>query len=67
VNGTEMYAAVQECEICCPWCWQSQNVLVDCSAGEQRVIEDCTVCCHPMELDISLEEVGIRVRAERAQ
>jgi hypothetical protein len=62
-----MYTGLQECEVCCPWCWQAQNVVVDCSAGEQRLIEDCAVCCHPMELSINLEDGGIHVLAERAQ
>ena len=25
--------------ITCPWCWQSVEVLVDCSAGDQEYVE----------------------------
>ena len=35
--------------IVCPYCWNTCEMTVDCSAGEQRYIEDCPVCSHPIE------------------
>lgn len=37
-------------EIQCPYCGESIELLVDPSAGGQRYIEDCSVCCRPIEL-----------------
>jgi hypothetical protein len=40
----------------CPYCGEPFDTLVDLSAGSTAYIEDCQVCCRPIELDI---EVGI--------
>ncbi len=36
----------------CPYCGESFDINVDCSAGDQAYIEDCQVCCRPIELQI---------------
>ena len=33
----------------CPYCWQKISFLLDLSVKEQYFIEDCEVCCHPIE------------------
>ena len=51
----------------CPYCGETIEVLIDESAGEQQYIEDCSVCCRPIEIAVSVdEESGILVscRAE---
>ncbi len=45
-------------EIQCPYCGESIDVLIDDSAGEQRYIEDCQVCCRPISLAVTFD-VGI--------
>ena len=45
-------------DIQCPYCGEYITVFVDDSAGEQRYIEDCQVCCRPMQLTLELEENG---------
>ena len=42
----------------CPWCGEDFDTLVDCSAGPARYIEDCQVCCQPIELASELDEAG---------
>jgi transcription elongation factor Elf1 len=37
----------------CPYCWETISVLVDTSENEQTYIEDCEVCCNPMELTMN--------------
>ncbi len=49
---------LEELEITCPYCGESFTTLVDCSAGDQRYIEDCTVCCRPIELELTLTTTG---------
>ena len=51
-------------EIQCPYCGESIEILVDDSAGEQRYIEDCQVCCRPITIAVSVDEDGtLRVDA----
>ena len=39
----------------CPHCWQNQLKLVDPSVDHQNFIEDCEVCCNPIDFQISVE------------
>jgi Cysteine-rich CPXCG len=36
----------------CPYCGESFETVVDLSAGSQRYIEDCAVCCKPIEINL---------------
>ncbi len=54
----------------CPACLESSFVGIDPSAGRrQRFIEDCPVCCRPIEFEVTLDSVGDPVleRAELAE
>lgn len=42
----------------CPYCWQSFEATVDCSAGDQCYVEDCQVCCNPILLIIRVDLEG---------
>lgn len=42
--------------ISCPYCGEPMELLVDLSAGGQTYIEDCQICCRPMQ--ISFESDG---------
>lgn len=42
--------------ISCPYCGERLDVSVDCSVDYQQYIEDCQVCCRPMELSVSVDE-----------
>jgi len=44
--------------ITCPYCGESIEVLIDCSVPEQRYIEDCQVCCRPINFGVSVDEAG---------
>lgn len=35
----------------CPYCWQSISMLLDEMEEEQHYIEDCEVCCRPIQLN----------------
>ena len=46
-------------EVQCPYCGESIEIFVDAGGGAaQRYIEDCQVCCRPIEFTISLDEDG---------
>lgn len=40
----------------CPYCWEEISALLDPSVTEQTYIEDCEVCCNPIELHVAFEE-----------
>ncbi len=40
----------------CPYCWEEISVLLDPSVSRQTYIEDCEVCCRPIEFHVSFEE-----------
>ena len=42
----------------CPYCGEPIELLVDDSAGDQRYIEDCQVCCRPISVVVSLDDDG---------
>lgn len=54
--------------VTCPHCWESIEVLVDLSAGEQSYVEDCSVCCRPMTLSVIVTDGEIsELSAEAAE
>ncbi len=34
----------------CPYCWEEISMLLDTSVSSQTYIEDCEVCCNPIEV-----------------
>ena len=34
----------------CPYCWQEISFILDTSIKEQNYIEDCEVCCRPIQI-----------------
>jgi hypothetical protein len=58
---------VEEVSIDCPYCGEEISILIDSSVGSQEYIEDCQVCCRPIEIVVTCVEGGgphISVRAE---
>lgn len=41
-----------ETDVACPHCGESFPLLVDTSQGDQSLVEDCSVCCRPINLTI---------------
>lgn len=40
----------------CPYCWEEISMVLDTSVRSQTYVEDCEVCCHPIELRYSIED-----------
>jgi hypothetical protein len=36
----------------CPYCGESITMLLDLSEPEQEYVEDCEVCCNPIEVHV---------------
>lgn len=61
-----MIAGLHEQVVTCPYCFETIGVLLDLSAGDQDYVEDCRVCCRPIEfrLRVSGEEYQLEVRRD---
>jgi hypothetical protein len=51
-----MLHPLEESTIMCPYCGESFTVVLDCSADEQDYIEDCEVCCKPIEMHLRITD-----------
>ena len=49
---------MDEITVDCPYCGEAFIALVDWSAGEQAYIEDCVVCCRPIEFRLRIAADG---------
>jgi hypothetical protein len=58
---------LQENDIGCPYCGETITILIDESVESQQYIEDCQVCCRPIEVVVYISPDGdsqIEVRGE---
>lgn len=39
----------------CPYCFAEISMMLDPSVPEQEYIEDCEVCCNPIQISYSME------------
>ncbi len=46
-------------EIQCPYCGERIELRVDCSVEHQSYIEDCLVCCRPMDVAVVIDAAGV--------
>lgn len=49
---------LKESVITCPYCGELMTILVDGSVEEQQYIEDCQVCCRPMDIRVKVSAKG---------
>ena len=40
----------------CPYCWEEISMLFDTTIHNQVYIEDCEVCCNPIEVNPKFEQ-----------
>ena len=58
---------LEPASIDCPYCGEAIEIMVDVSVGGQDYIEDCHVCCRPIDISVSVEDnrlVGLSVRSD---
>jgi hypothetical protein len=46
-------------DIQCPYCGEYIEVLLDCSVAQQSYVEDCQVCCRPIEFQVTVDYEGV--------
>ena len=40
----------------CPYCGEQISMVLDLSVDRQTYVEDCEVCCNPIEISYTVEE-----------
>jgi hypothetical protein len=60
-------ALEQFVDVNCPYCGEAIPIRLDLSAGSQSYVEDCQVCCQPIQISTQVGEDGSldTVAAER--
>jgi len=44
----------------CPHCWEEISMLMDVSVSNQTYIEDCEVCCNPIQIYVISDGTSIQ-------
>jgi len=47
--------------VTCPSCWEQYETQVDLTGGSSTYVEDCQVCCQPIELSLAVSDSGALV------
>ncbi|HJS90944.1 MAG TPA: CPXCG motif-containing cysteine-rich protein [Steroidobacteraceae bacterium] len=51
----------------CPYCGEAFETVVDLSCGSMSYIEDCQVCCQPIEFSLEVAHDGTLARLRTAR
>ncbi|HEY9189290.1 MAG TPA: CPXCG motif-containing cysteine-rich protein [Sulfurovum sp.] len=52
----------------CPYCWERISMILDPQEEESAYIEDCEVCCRPIEITFSFAgEVLVSFTAKKIE
>jgi hypothetical protein len=51
--------------ITCPYCGERFEAVVDASAGSAEYVEDCPVCCRPINLQLTADGDDVSLDADR--
>lgn len=49
----------------CPYCWQEISMLFEKELSEQKYVEDCEVCCQPIEVTYAVVEDAVVIQGLR--
>lgn len=46
-------------ELQCPWCGEPYGSMLDLTDASRSYIEDCQICCQPIEVRLEVSERGV--------
>lgn len=49
---------IETCPAVCPYCGERIELVIDTTIPQQEYIEDCPVCCQPMNVLVSVDGAG---------
>lgn len=44
--------------IACPYCGEAIELIIDDSVDHQSYVEDCSVCCRPIEIEVVVDAMS---------
>ena len=53
IKCSECSKEISDLALTCPHCGESIEIVLDLSAPEQSYIEDCSVCCRPINVRVT--------------
>ena len=54
-------------ELQCPWCGEVYGTPIDLTDRSRVYIEDCQICCQPIEVTLEVNDAGELLRADAAR
>ena len=51
-----MQSHIFEYELICPYCGELVTMVLEGPDGSQQYIEDCEVCCNPIQIRFSIDD-----------
>ena len=51
-------------ELQCPYCGEAYGSMLDLTDASRAYIEDCQICCRPIEVGLEVDERGVLQRIE---
>lgn len=58
-DGGDAAGELQFRSLACPYCGEEFETALDTSSGSARYVEDCQVCCQPIEFDLEVDPDGV--------
>jgi hypothetical protein len=58
ISAGDQGASTEFARVACPYCGEEFETTVDASAGLCSYVEDCQVCCQPIEMELRVDENG---------
>ncbi|HLA72833.1 MAG TPA: CPXCG motif-containing cysteine-rich protein [Steroidobacteraceae bacterium] len=56
--GTDKPAGAEFVTVNCPYCGEPFETTADVSAGPCIYVEDCQICCQPIEMELRVDDEG---------
>ena len=44
--------------VSCPYCGEAFETTADASAGPSKYVEDCQICCQPIDMELRVDDNG---------
>jgi Cysteine-rich CPXCG len=57
-SGIDPASRAEFVAVTCPYCGEGFETSADASAGPCKYVEDCQVCCQPIEMELRVDENG---------
>ncbi len=57
-DGGDGPGGLQFHRVQCPYCGESFETQLDTSSGSARYVEDCQICCQPIEFSLEVDHAG---------